>query len=322
MTYIGIDVSKDSFVAAYPAKVGYTTKTFKNTASGVHSFILSLPKDCHCVMEATGNYSMLLLYLLQKAGIAVSMENPQKVKHFSRAMLQVTKTDLVDAKLIAEYGRKMEPETYNIPSDTLLLLKQKRAVLRQFKKQLTASKNLRESLFVLPKQDPTSKKAIQQTIDFLEKQIAKMEAEITQISKKEYCRQMELLTSIPGIGDALASSLIMATGGFTFFNCAKQLSRFLGLCPTYQQSGTSVHIKGHINRNGDTILRSQMYLAAMTAIRFNKTCKDAYAQLRQKGKSGKVALVAIANKLIRQVVAVIQHDTPYVDGYISQLSIA
>lgn len=322
MTYIGIDVSKDSFVAAYPANVGYKTTTFKNTASGVHAFIQSLPEDCHCVMEATGNYSMLLLYLFQEASIPVSMENPQKIKHFSRAMMQVTKTDEVDAKLIAEYGKKMEPSPYVIPTETILLLKQKRTVLRMLKKQLTAAKNLKEALSVLPKQDPTSKKTILQTIQFLEKQIAKIEEEITHISKREFNRQMTLLTSIPGIGNTLASSLIMATGGFTYFSCAKQLSRFLGLCPTYQQSGTSVHVKGHINRNGDTILRSQMYLAAMTAIRFNKTCKDAYEQFRQRGKSGKVAVVAIANKLIRQIVAVIQHNTPYVDGYVSQLSIA
>ena len=75
MIYIGIDVSKDSFVAAYPAQSGYTTKTFKNTTNGVHEFITSLPADSHCVMEATGNYSMLLLYLLQTAGKPVSMEN-------------------------------------------------------------------------------------------------------------------------------------------------------------------------------------------------------------------------------------------------------
>ena len=93
MMYIGIDVSKDSFVAAYPGKNGYTTMTFKNDTKGVRSFITSLPEDCHCVMEATGNYSMLLLYLLQQAGTPTSMENPQKIKHFSRAMMTVTKTD-------------------------------------------------------------------------------------------------------------------------------------------------------------------------------------------------------------------------------------
>ena len=108
MTYIGIDVSKDSFVAAYPSKSGYSTKTFPNTTSGVRQFISSLPEDCHCVMEATGNYSMLLLYLLQQANITVSMENPQKIKHFARAMLSTTKTDEIDAKLIAMYGEKNE----------------------------------------------------------------------------------------------------------------------------------------------------------------------------------------------------------------------
>lgn len=317
MTYIGIDVSKDSFVAAYPSKSGYTTKTFKNIANGVRQFINSLPEDCHCVMEATGNYSMLLLYLLQKANITVSMENPQKIKHFARAMLSTTKTDEIDAKLIAMYGEKMEPEPYKIPSESILLLKQKRTVLRQLKKQLTMWTNLQESMEPLPKKDPASKVAIEQTIKFLRKQISKLEDEITHLSNKEFKRQMELLTSIRGIGESIASALIIATGGFTYFSGAKQISRFLGLCPTYQQSGTSVNVKGHINRNGDTHLRSQLYIAALASIRYNAACKETFERLKAKGKSGKVAVIAIANKLIRQAFAVVTNDRPYIDGYVS-----
>ena len=320
MTYIGIDVSKDSFVAAYPTKSGYTTKTFKNITNGVRQFINSLPEDCHCVMEATGNYSMLLLYLLQKANITVSMENPQKIKHFARAMLSTTKTDEIDAKLIAKYGEKMEPEPYKIPSESILLLKQKRTVLRQLKKQLTMWTNLQESMEPLPKKDPASKVAIEQTIKFLRKQISKLEDEITHLSNKEFKRQMELLTSIRGIGESIASALIIATGGFTYFSSAKQISRFLGLCPTYQQSGTSVNVKGHINRNGDTYLRSQLYIAAVSSIRFNAACKETYDRLKAKGKSGKVAVVAVANKLIRQAYAVVTNDRPYIDGYVSSFA--
>lgn len=320
MTYIGIDVSKDSFVAAYPSKSGYTTKTFKNIANGVRQFINSLPEDCHCVMEATGNYSMLLLYLLQKANITVSMENPQKIKHFARAMLSTTKTDEIDAKLIAMYGEKMEPEPYRIPSESILLLKQKRTVLRQLKKQLTMWINLQESMEPLPKKDPASKVAIEQTIKFLSKQISKLEDEITHLSNKEFKRQMELLTSIRGIGESIASALIIATGGFTYFSSAKQISRFLGLCPTYQQSGTSVNVKGHINRNGDTYLRSQLYIAAVSSIRFNAACKETFDRLKAKGKSGKVAVVAVANKLIRQAYAVVTNDRPYIDGYVSSFA--
>ena len=320
MTYIGIDVSKDSFVAAYPKKSGYSTKTFLNTTSGVRQFISSLPKDCHCVMEATGNYSMLLLYLLQQANITVSMENPQKIKHFARAMLSTTKTDEIDAKLIAMYGEKMEPAPYKIPSESIILLKQKRTVLRQLKKQLTAMINLQHSLSVLPKQDPTAKVATEQTIKFLRKQISKLEDEITNLSNKEFKRQMELLTSIKGIGENIASALIMATGGFTYFSSAKQISRFLGLCPTYQQSGTSVNVKGHINRNGDTHLRSQLYIAAVSSIACNAACRAAFLKMKERGKCGKVAITAIANKLIRQAFAVVTNNRPYIDGYVSSLA--
>ena len=320
MTYIGIDVSKDSFVAAYPKKSGYTTKTFLNTTSGVRQFISSLPEDCHCVMEATGNYSMLLLYLLQQANITVSMENPQKIKHFARAMLSTTKTDEIDAKLIAMYGKKMEPAPYKIPSESIILLKQKRTVLRQLKKQLIAMTNMQHAMSVLPKQDPTAKVAIEQTIKFLRKQISKLEDEITHLSNKEFKRQMELLTSIKGIGENIASALILATGGFTYFSSAKQISRFLGLCPTYQQSGTSVNVKGHINRNGDTHLRSLMYVVAFSSIRSNTACKETYERLRSRGKSGRVAIIAIANKLIRQAFAVVTNNRPYIDGYVSSLA--
>jgi transposase len=144
-----------------------------------------------------------------------------------------------------------------------------------------------------------------------------MEEEITNLSNKEFKRQMDLLTSIKGIGDTLASALIVATGGFTYFTSAKQISRFLGLCPTYQQSGTSVNIKGHINRNGDTHLRGQLYVAAMASLRCNTTCKEMYDRLRANGKSGRVAIVAIANKLIRQAFAVVNNNQPYIDGYVS-----
>ena len=320
MMYIGIDVSKDSFVAAYPRKNGYITKTFKNDIKGVRNFITSLPENCHCVMEATGNYSMLLLYLLQQAGVPASMENPQKIKHFSRAMMSVTKTDEIDAKIIAVYGEKMNPEPYKIPAESILLLKQKRTVLRQLKKHLTATKNLQQALAVLPKQDLASKRTVEKTIKFLERQIAELEDEITSLSNKEYARQMRLLTTIKGISDTIASALIVATGGFTYFSNAKQISRYLGLCPTYQQSGTSVNVKGHINRNGDPHLRGQLYVAALVCIRYNKACKDTYENLRAKGKSAKVALIAIANKLIRQAFAVVTKNQPYVDGFVSSIA--
>ena len=316
MTYVGIDVSKATFVVAYSSAKTSKTRTFKNTVKGVHEFIQTISaNEHHCVLEATGNYSSLLVYLLSEAEITVSLENPLKIRNFSRVMLSVVKTDEIDAHLIALYGEKMQPAPYKLRSETILVLKQKRTVLRQLKKQLIATTNLKGSLEVLPHFDPKCKRTIEKTIEFLTKQIKSMEEELANLAQSEFKKQMSLLTSIKGIGVTLAAALIVATGGFTYFDNAKQLTRYLGLSPTYQKSGTSVNVKGHINRNGDPNLRSQLYVAAFSSLRCNTECKACFDRLRSKGKPGKVAVIAVANKLIRQAFAVVTQEKPYVDGF-------
>ena len=316
MTYVGIDVSKATFVVAYSSAKAGKTKTFKNTTKGVHEFIQTLSvTEHHCVLEATGNYSALLVYLLSKAGITVSLENPLKIKNFARVMLSVNKTDETDARLIALYGERMQPSPYKLRSKSILILKQKRTVLRQLKKQLVATRNLKGSMEILPLFDAKCKQTIEKTITFLEKQIKGMEEELASLAEDEYKKQMDLLTSIKGIGITLAAALIVATGGLTYFDNAKQLTRYLGLSPTYQLSGTSVHVKGHINRNGDPGLRSQLYVAAFSSLRCNTECKACFDRLRSNGKPGKVAVIAVANKLIRQAFAVVTQGKPYVDGF-------
>ena len=316
MVYVGIDVSKATFVVAYSSAKTSKTATFKNTTKGIYEFIKTISvSEHHCVLEATGNYSALLVYMLSESGFIVSLENPLKIKSFSRVMLSVVKTDEIDARLIALYGEKMQPAPYRLRSKTILVLKQKRTVLRQLKKQLVATRNLKGSMEVLPIFDSKCKKTIEKTIEFLEKQIKNMEEELASLAQNEFKKQMDLLTSIKGIGVTLATALIITTGGFTYFDNAKQLTRFLGLSPTYQQSGTSVNIKGHINRNGDPTLRSQLYVAAFSSLRCNAECKACFDRLRSNGKPGKVALIAVANKLVRQAFAVVTQEKSYIDGF-------
>lgn len=318
MTHIGIDISKATFVAAYPQKNGYRTLTFPNTPQGCLKFIRTLESgQHHCVMEATGNYGFLLLYLLHKADITVSMENPKKIKNFARTMMSVTKTDEADARLIALYGERMQPLPFRMPADSIMMLRQKRAVLRMMKKQRNAGSNLMQSMQVLPKQDPMARSSLEKVISALDRQIRRMEEDLAQTTQQEFDRQMALLTSIKGIGTAIASALIIATGGFTYFDNAKQVSRYLGLCPTIQQSGTSVHVRGNINRNGDEQLRAEMYIASWSASRHNAACKECYNRLRQRGKPKQLALIAVANKLIRQAFSVVKKGTPYQDGFVS-----
>ena len=115
-------------------------------------------------------------------------------------------------------------------------------------------------------------------------------------------------------GEVIAGSSIKT---FTYFDNAKQLSRFIGICPTIEQSGTSINIRGHINRNGDETLRSMLYVAAWSASQHNKACKECYQRLRGNGKSGKVAMIAVANKLVRQAFAVVTSNNSYIDGFVS-----
>lgn len=315
--YVGIDVSKATFSVAYSSSKSEPVRTFKNTAVGIHGLIRSLPQqDCHCVMEATGNYSALLVYMLTHAGITTSLENPLKIKHFSRAMLSVVKTDESDARLIALYGERMHPAPYKSDSDTFLTIKQKRTVIRQLRKHLLATRNLEGSMQALPFLDKKSKRIMERTEQFLQAELQQAEKDLADLAESEYAEQIKLLTSVKGIGMTVATALIMITGGFTYFENAKQLTRFLGLSPTYEYSGTSVHRKGHINRNGDPQIRSQIYVATMSSLRCNQACKAFYERLRADGKPGKVAVVATANKLIRQAFAIVKSGIPYQDEYV------
>lgn len=319
MKYIGIDISKATFTVAYSSDRSAKVSEFRNTPAGIRKFMNTLPakEECHLVMEATGPYSMTALYLLTKEGYTVSMENPLKVKNFAKAMLTVTKTDRADARLIALYGERMQPEPYKVPAESLMLLKQKRTVIRHLRKQHTASRNLIQSLEVLPIVDKSAKHAVESIVAQLEKQLRHLEKDLSEVTEKEFSKQLKLLTSIKGIGVALATSLIIATGGFTNFDNSKQLCRYLGLSPTYEQSGTSVNRHGHINKNGDPHLRGMLFIAAMPASRYNTACRETYTRLRANGKSGKVALIAVANKLVRQAFAVVRSGNTYEDGFVS-----
>lgn len=317
MKYIGVDISKSTFVAAFPTTKGYVTKEFENTPRGIHKFIGMVPSDHVVVMEATGNYCYTLLLLLHQANRHMSLVNPKQIKHFARMMMTVTKTDAKDACMIAQYGEKMNPALYEIPSQTILILKQKRTVLTQLKKQHLATKNLLEAIQVLPYADKSCIRSLEHTISFIEKQIKALEDEITTLANTEYNMLISRLTSIKGIGIAVATALIIATGGFTYFNNAKQFSRYIGVCPTICKSGTSININGHINRSGDQHLRSLLFVAAWTAIRHNSACREMYERMRSQGKPSKVALIAVSNKLIRQCFAIVNSGTTYIDGFVS-----
>ncbi|MFC2533266.1 MAG: IS110 family transposase [Capnocytophaga ochracea] len=322
MSYVGIDISKDSFVVAFSSASKSKTITYQNDDKGIEKFINTLDKkQHHCVMEATGNYGVNLLYHLCEQEIKVSLINPKQSNFLSKMKLSTAKTDNKDARLLVEYGEKMNPEVYKMPSDKIILLKQKQTVLTHLIKQRTASKNQLKSLELLNKKDNLAIDMLKNNIDNLDKLIDNLEKDIVSITEEEFEKQVQLLTSIKGIGKKVATTLVIITNGFSFFENPKQLSRYIGICPTYQQSGKSLNYNGHINRNGHSTLRGQLFIASWSATKYNSSCKALFERLREEGKPWKLAQIAVCNKLIRQAFAVIKSGVAYIDGHVPTLSV-
>lgn len=322
MSYVGVDISKDSFVVAFSSASKSKTITYQNDDKGIEKFINTLDKEQHhCVMEATGNYGVNLLYHLCEQEIKVSLINPKQSNFLSKMKLSTAKTDNKDARLLVEYGEKMNPEVYKMPSDKIILLKQKQTVLTHLIKQRTASKNQLKSLELLNKKDNLAIDMLKNNIDNLDKLIDNLEKDIVSITEEEFEKQVQLLTSIKGIGKKVATTLVIITNGFSFFENPKQLSRYIGICPTYQQSGKSLNYNGHINRNGHSTLRGQLFIASWSATKYNSSCKALFERLREEGKPWKLAQIAVCNKLIRQAFAVIKSGVAYIDGHVPTLSV-
>lgn len=165
------------------------------------------------------------------------------------------------------------------------------------------------------KNRPHGKQSFKKSIAFIEKQIQELRLDMVAVTRNEFSKQLDHLTSIKGIGNRVATELIMAIGGFEYFNSAKNFTKYIGLCPSYQQSGTSIKTKGIITRHGDPELCSLLYIASWSAIRYKTACRELYERLKIKGKPSKVVSMSVINKLLRQAFAVIISNTEYIDNY-------
>ena len=314
-TYIGIDVSKGSLSVAVPKlNAGWKLTEYPNSPDGIRALLSQLPDQPHCVLEATGSYSVLVTYMLTQAKVTMSVINPTQSHHFAKMHVSVTKTDPRDAVLLSEYGRVIQPPVYHISNDSLLLLRKKRTLLRQYQKQRVALLNLFESFQPLPLKDATVQQSLQQMIAHFQAAIAQLKSEINQVCQADFADQYKRLRSIKGISHAIATALIETTNGFRDFASAKALAKYIGVAPIIYQSGKVGITKG-INRSGDAHLRGQLYMASLSAIRYNKPCQEFYQRLKAAGKASNVALMAVVNKLLRQAFAVVKFDEDFNPNY-------
>ena len=130
---------------------------------------------------------------------------------------------------------------------------------------------------------------------------------------------MTLLQSIPGIGLKTALFLIVVTDGFKKFETASQLCSYAGITPTIRESGSSVRGRARISKVGNRKLRNLLFLCSFSAYKHNKGCKEMFERITNKGKSKKLALIAVSNKLLKQSFAIVKSGVPYDETHVSLL---
>jgi transposase len=313
--YHGIDVGKDKLAVARLLRDGsYELKEFDNNERGINALLAHLKgqEAVFVTMEATGSYSMKALCGLCEAQVPVALINPKQGKGFiNGVMLSTTKTDQKDACGLALYGQVNKPPAYEMPSHKLLEIRQLRVLLKQLKKQQGIILNQLHALGYHASPLGLAKEVHEKNLSSFKDQIKEVEKRLCSISKEHFEKLYELALTIKGIGPATAMALLVLTDGCRGFKGPKQLAKFIGICPTQHESGTSVKGKGTISRTGEPGARALLYMGARSAKLHNLACKDLYERLRSKGKCHKVALVAVCHKLLRQFFAVVTKQEPF-----------
>jgi transposase len=138
-----------------------------------------------------------------------------------------------------------------------------------------------------------------------------LEAELLTLLEQRFTQGIKLLESIPGIGRKTAGMLLLFAGGFTRLDNYRQLIAKASLSPREHTSGTSVRGKARITKMGAAVLRGKLFVCSFSAKKSNAACKALYERLVTKGKNGKVALIAVCNKLLKQAFALIKSGIPY-----------
>ena len=314
--YFGIDISHLVFDVTDSNGKHYE---FKNTISGFKKFIKHLDLKSHCVMEATGYYHYQLAYYLLENNIKVSVENPLSVKRFIQMKLSKIKTDKSDSKLICEYAKQVKVKLWQGNSKSQIECLQITRLLSVYTKQSTMLKNKLHGEAVLGNPSKDVLDSLKRSLKQVDKEIKKLEDKLIILVKEEHQDLLTRIETIPGIGRKTAIMLVVLTDGFKRFSSGSELCSYSGLTPIIRQSGTSVNGRSRISKIGNQKLRNLLFMCSFNACKYNKACRALYERIVAKGKSKKLALIAVCNKLLKQAFAIAKLGLIYDNTYRSTL---
>lgn len=265
-------------------------------------------------MEATGSYGEELALFLADCGHLVSIVNPARIKAYGQSELLRNKTDKADAALIARFAQAQPPEPWMPPSPETRTLRGLVRHLENLKNDKVRQEN-RLSIPSLPREVADS---LWKVLTTLEAEIRGIEDQIrTHVEQNPNLRKKQsLLTSIPGVGDTTAQSVMAEIPSLEFFPSARDLAAYAGLSPMQGRSGTSVQRRTRLSKKGNSRLRKALYFPAISATRFNPHLIVFAERLKENGLSPKAVIGAVMRKLLHQIYGVLKSGQPYDPHYI------
>ena len=316
--WLGIDIAKDTFEAHLLRDKGKVRGSFANAPAGFVKLDRWLKKHqaavVHVCLEATGRYSEAVAEHLHAGGHTVSVINPARLKAFGQATLTRTKTDQSDAALLADFCRRQQPAAWTPPAPEKRALRdlvRRRESLLQLQQQEANRLSSGETSAVV-------QASLAAVLAVLEAQLAAIEQAIQAHiqAAPDLHRQQQLLDSIPGIGPTTAAALLGEID-FGAYPSARQLAAHAGLTPRQRQSGTSVHGKPRLSKQGASQLRKILFLPAVVAKKYNPIVRAFADRLTARGKAKMAIVGAAMRKLLHLCYGVLKSGRPFDPDYLA-----
>jgi transposase len=288
---VGIDVAK-SFVDVCCGPEGEQRRyasTPRHLAHLVRRLIQSGPS--RVVVEATGGLERSLVQRLQRAELPVVVANPRQVRRFAQALGHLAKTDRIDARVLALYGERVRPEPRALPDEDTRAIAAWVGRRRQLQTMIVAEKNRRARC------TGALRRHVERVLRMLEREVKTLEGQIRQRIERDPARRAldRRLRSVPGVGPAVSSTLIGELPELGRLD-RKRIASLVGVAPFNRDSG---QLRGRRTIfAGRAPVRTALYLSALVGARFNPVLRDFYRRLLDAGKPKKLALVAVAHKLL------------------------
>lgn len=326
---VGIDISKESFTACvcsyYRSGEEQLTEVveFKNQKTGFNQLvkwsrkITSASVPVGFVMEATGVYYEALAYHLHRLNQPVSVLLPNKVKYFAKSWNVKTKTDIIDARIIARMGAERKLSLWEPP---LPIFKQLRDLTRAYSelmKEKTAFSNRLHALNSSYEPLALIVKSNKSIIKKLDEQLVRFKAEIEKViySESWLAEKVKGVLTIKGVGLMTVAVILAETQGFEFVDNIRQLCSYAGYDVVQRESGTSVQGKTRISKKGNSWIRAALHFPALVASRHNENLKNTYLRINEKKPSKMIGATALQRKILILIYTLWKNDTVYDEAF-------